>query len=66
MTIVSGRIVKVTDDTTRLDLAETLALLNAEAKAMSRRGKVGMLSAEYERQHRRIDAVLDDWLAAPS
>ena len=57
-------VVRVTDETTREDLAETLRLLNDSAKALSRRGKVGTLSADYERQHARLDAVLDDWLAA--
>lgn len=66
VTVIQGRVVKVTDETTRADLAETLALLNTDAKAMSRRGKVGTLSEAYAAQHRRIDAVLDDYLAAPS
>lgn len=55
-------IVLVTDDTTREDLAETLAHLNEGAKAMRRRGYVGTRSAEYARQHERIDAVLVDLL----
>jgi hypothetical protein len=59
-------IVRVTEDTTREELAETLALLNADAKAMSRRGKSAMLRPEYERAHKRINAVLTDYLAASS
>lgn len=65
MTMTTGRIVRIDDDTTRSDLAETLAILNAEAMRMSRRGKVGTLSEDYRRQHERIDAVLSDYLAAP-
>lgn len=55
--------VVITEDTTRADLAETLALLNVAAKAMSRRGKVGTMSDAYRVQHGRIDAVLEDLLA---
>lgn len=51
-------------DTTREMLAETLALLNADAKAISRRGYVGTASAEYGVKHGQIDAVLSDLLAA--
>ena len=59
-------VVRITDDTTRADLADTLAILNAEAKDMSRRGKVGTLSADYARQHERINAVLEDYGRAPA
>jgi hypothetical protein len=58
-------VVRVTDETTREDLAETLRLLNDSAKALSRRGKVGTLSEAYRLQHARLDAVLDDLLALP-
>jgi hypothetical protein len=51
----------ITDDCSRADLAETLALLNLEAKALSRRGYTGLHSAEYARWHDRINAVLTDW-----
>lgn len=61
---MTAAVVRVTDDTTPDELAETLSLLNDAAKELSRRGKVGTLSADYERQHARLDAVLDDWLAA--
>lgn len=54
-------IVVVTDDTTRAELAETIRLLNLDAKALSRRGKCGTLSEDYALRHRRIDAVLGDW-----
>ena len=57
------RVVVVTDDTTLEQLAETLHLLNAEAKAMSRRGKCGTDTDEYRRWHERISAVLDDYEA---
>lgn len=60
------RPVVVTDSTTRRQLAETLAWLNADAKAMRRRGYVGTASADYNRQHARINAVLDDWERAPA
>lgn len=58
-------IVVVTDDTTRAELAETLALLNADAKVLSRRGKCGTLTEDYALRHRRIDAVLGDLLRLP-
>lgn len=57
-------IVRVTDETTPEELAETLALLNAEAKALTRRGFIGTRSPEYAAWHARINAVLGDWLAA--
>lgn len=59
-------IVRVTDETTRAELAITLEILNAEAKRISRRGKVGLLSAAYAVQHGRIDRILEDLLAAPA
>lgn len=55
------RVVVVTDDTTLDQLAETLALLNAEAKAFSRRGRCGTDTDEYRRWHERLDAVLTDY-----
>lgn len=51
----------VTDDTTRAELADTLAILCAEAKAVRRRGLTGVRSENYAAWHRRIDAVLRDW-----
>lgn len=59
---MTAQIVRITDETTRHDLAETLALLNAEAKTISRRGKIGTLTADYKSWHERIDAVLTDLL----
>lgn len=56
----------ITAETTRTDLADTLAILNADAMRISRRGKVGTLSEAYETVHRRIDAVLGDWERAPA
>lgn len=44
----------------------TLEILNAEAKRISRRGKVGLLSEAHRVQHQRINAVLTDYLAAPT
>lgn len=60
------RVVLVTDETTKAELAETLSLLNAEAKALSRCGKTGTLRAEYAAWHQRIDSVLGDWEHAPA
>ena len=54
-------VVRVEDSTTKAELAETITLLNADAKAMSRRGFTVTHGAEYARQHARIDAVLSDW-----
>lgn len=56
---MTAQVVRVTDTDTRADIAETLALLNADAKAMSRRGFTVTRGAEYERQHERINAVLE-------
>lgn len=56
-------VVRVTDETTREDLAETLRILNENAKRIHRRGFTGTRSEEYVRAHARIDAVLADLLA---
>lgn len=52
----------VTEQPTRAELIEALGYLNADAKAMRRRGKVGTLGQRYEDQHGRIDALLTDLL----
>lgn len=57
-------IIVVTDHTTRAELAEILALANAEAKAISRRGMVAMLRPEYADAHQTLDALLEDWVHA--
>ncbi len=54
-------VIVVTDDTTRSELAETLALLNTDAKALRRRGYVGVAGAEYAKVHSIINSVLDDY-----
>lgn len=54
----------VTDDTTRVDLAITIALVNADAKRCSRRGYVGTQSPEYAEWHRLLDQLVTDYLAA--
>lgn len=56
-------IVRVTDEDTREDLAETLDILNAAAKAISRRGFTGTRSAEYDVAHDRVNSVLGELLA---
>lgn len=53
----------VTDDTTPAELAETLSILNDNAKRIHRRGHTGTASPDYERAHARIDAVLAEYLA---
>lgn len=53
-------VVVITADTTRDELAETLRLLNDNAKRIHRRGYVGTASVAYEREHQRIDAVLGE------
>lgn len=62
---MTAQIVHVTDDTRRPDLAETLALLNAEAKTISRRGKAAMLGDDYRLRHEYINSVLTDLLRLP-
>lgn len=57
----SPRVIVVTDDTTLDDLAETIAILNAEAKSRSRRGKA-FDDDDYATWHNRISAVVDEWL----
>lgn len=57
-------IVRITDDTTRADLAVTIAIQCEAAKAISRRGYTGTRGAEYRIVHERIDVLLGDWLAA--
>lgn len=56
-------VVRVTDEDTREDLVEALGHLNTAAKAMSRRGKCGTLTADYAAQHGRINVVLSELLA---
>lgn len=51
----------VTDEDTRDDLSITLGLVNADAKQCSRRGFVGTQTLEYERLHRILDELLDDY-----
>ena len=61
MTSMIGRpVVRIDDETTADDLRETLGHLNTAAKALSRRGPVGTMSAEYAAAHGRIDALLDE------
>lgn len=57
------RPVTVTEDTTLEAIAETIGLLNAEVKAMSRRGYIGTRTAEYAQWHARLNDVLDDYEA---
>lgn len=56
--------IRVTNPTSQADLARDLALLNTEAKALTRRGYTATRSDEYEVWHERINAVLGDLLAA--
>lgn len=56
--------IRITDDTTRAELAETLSYLNQGAKVLSRKGWTGLASAAYALQHERINAVLTDLLNA--
>lgn len=55
-------VVRITDETTREELAETLALLNDNAKRIHRRGYIGTRSNEYDLAHERINGVLGDLL----
>lgn len=59
-------VLRVTDQTTRAQLEVTIGLLNAAAKELSRRGKVGTLTEEYATAHGRIDAVLLTWQTTPN
>lgn len=52
--------VVVTDDTTRAELLELLALKNADAKTMSRRGRSHRARPEYARCHAMLNDILDD------
>lgn len=53
----------ITDDTTPAELAECIALLNADAKSMRRRGRIGTATPAYDRVHECIDAMVTDYLA---
>lgn len=57
-------IVVITDDTTAEDIAKTITIQNEEAKALRRRGFIGVRGVEYAVRHDRINSLLDDWLAA--
>lgn len=56
--------VRITDNTPREDIAELLAVFNADAKVISRRGKSARLRPEYEDAHDHLNALLTDWQAA--
>ena len=58
-------VVKITDDTTREELAVTLGLLNDNAKRIGRRGYAGVSSAAYACEHKRINLLLEAWEDAP-
>lgn len=53
--------IRITDETTRAELVECLALLNENAKRIYRRGYIGTASEAYVLAHRRINAVLDSY-----
>lgn len=61
-------IIKVTDDTTRDELAEYLTNLCAFAKRQQR--IVARFDSDeptaWDKAHRRMDGPLDDWLRAPA
>lgn len=61
---VTPTVIRVTDDDDRVSIGEAIGYMCDDAKKLSRRGKVGTLSAEYTRIHGLIDAMLDDWEAA--
>ena len=64
MAIAVRPVVRIEDDTTRAELAEVLAHLNATAKALTRRGYTSTRGAEYARIHEQINHVITDWLEA--
>lgn len=50
----------VSESVTRDDLLTKLHNLNARAMTISRRGYVGIQSAEYKRRHDDINLILDE------
>jgi len=51
-------LIRVTDETTRDEILQAIALLTAEAERMSRRGIAFVRGDnEYEQRHRQIDAL---------
>lgn len=54
------RLIRVTDDTTEAELLVSIALLNAEAKRLSRQGKSAMLTPAYGANHERINALVTE------
>lgn len=54
-------ILRITDDTTLAEIEETLRLLNEAARRAPH--VFGVCSpSSWDLAHRRLDAVLDDWL----
>lgn len=51
-----------TATTTRADLLTRLADCNARCKAISRRGRVGTLSEDYEWEHAALDLLVRELL----
>lgn len=60
--------IRITDDTTRAELAEYLTNMCAFAKRQPR--AIALFEADpptaWDKAHRRMDGPLDDWLAAPA
>lgn len=52
--------IRVTDDYDRAHITDAIALLNVDAKAMSRAGKTRTLTPSYAATHARINALLDE------
>lgn len=61
--VAPPRPVTVEPEDTLDDLADTLRLLNAEAKSYSRRGYCGTRTEDYARWHARLDEVLTSYEA---
>lgn len=63
---MTAQIVKITDDTTRAELAE--ALTNLSHAAQREFPVVGSEDAPtpWDRRHRTINQLLHDWQAAPA
>lgn len=59
---------RITDDTTRDELAEYLTNLNNHAKRQPRIVEKSYLDrpTDWTKAHRRMDGPLDDWLLAES
>jgi hypothetical protein len=57
-------VVIVTDEDNRASIGEAITHHNERAKVLSRRGRIGTLSAEYRLIHEQLNVLLADYETA--